>query len=127
MRCPMCGASFMGTTAYAVDWNDSKKQFDVSLAFPRPESKLSNDEILRMLPHVIAENSFCGCGVPLVVGSHSFNIRGSQINFTGTFRCTKCAGNGGPLLGKMRDGVAALWSQLVRIKVGPSGIEIEKK
>jgi hypothetical protein len=37
------------------------------------------------------------------------------------------AGNERPLLGKMRDGVAALWKQLVRIKVGPSGIEIEKK
>ena len=127
VRCPVCGASFKGTTAYTVDWNDSKKQFDVSLAFPRPPTNLSNDEVLQILPQLIAENSFCGCGARLLAGSHSFNIQGNQIKFTGTFRCTNCTGSERSLLGKVREGVAALWKQLAQIKIGASGIEIEKK
>jgi RecJ-like exonuclease len=128
VKCPSCsGTVFGGMSKYSVEWSESKRQFSVSLILPNRPSYNAFETALRELPHHIAETSYCACGSTLSVGDHSLKLQGSEIEFVGSFMCKKCTGTGQPVLHRMRKRIAVIWGQLAKVKVGPSGIEIQKK
>lgn len=131
--CPLCGATMFGTKAYEVHWNSKAKQFDVVLAFPLPAFPRSLPEFqaviptfVALLPAFIAENSRCSCGSSLEVGDHNISLNDLEGVFRGSFLCPRCRDSGGGALAEIRKSVTSVWRQIVRVKVGPTGVEFEK-
>jgi hypothetical protein len=126
VHCPMCGAPMKGTTAYDVRWDSSEKQFTVALEFPTPQHPAASQQIAKRLPGFIAEHSHCSCGSRLVPGDHNLSIKGRRASFQGAFRCPRCGDLGVGALATIRRSLATIWRQIIRIKVGPTGVELEK-
>ena len=124
--CPLCGAPMRGTTAYDVRWNSASKQFDVDLAFPLPDGASTSPELVALLPALIAEDSRCSCGSSLEAGDHNVSLSGNRGTFSGTFHCPRCRASGSGALAAIRRSISSVWRQIVRVKVGPTGVEFEK-
>jgi hypothetical protein len=125
-RCPMCAAPMRGTTAYDVRWDASEKRFQVALEFPLPDNPIAAAQLVRDLPGLIAQDSRCSCGSSLAPGDHDVSVQGPRASFRGTFRCPRCRDSGSNALSKVRTSIASIWRQIVRVKVGPTGLEFER-
>jgi hypothetical protein len=115
-----------GMTAYDVRWEASAKLFHVVLSFPLPEHPSTAQQLVSVLPAFIAERSRCSCGSSLVLGDHKVSIDGMHGSFQGSFLCSRCRESAGGALATLRRGFASFWRQIVRVKVGPTGLEFEK-
>lgn len=88
---------------------------------------LRKTPFLKVLPTLIAENSRCSCGETLRLGNHSLNVHRNVVVLTGLFFCDLCGGEGRAALAKIRDAIGRLWNQITKIKIGPTGVELQKK
>jgi hypothetical protein len=124
--CPMCAAPMHGTTAYDVRWNSEAKVFEVALAFPLPDGASTSPELVALFPELIAQRSRCSCGSSLKAGDHDVSLSDNHGTFRGSFHCQRCRDSGGGALAVIRKSIGSVWRQIVRIKVGPTGVEFEK-
>jgi hypothetical protein len=126
-RCPMCGATMHGTSAYDLTWDAKKRRFDLHFALPTPNLGEFTSDLAGRLPGLIAERSLCSCGSSLVVDSHKVTLRDGQVSFQGSFHCPRCSERGSGAIAALQQSIGLLWRTLVRAKRGDSGIEFEGK
>lgn len=122
VRCPVCAVSTWGGDAFYIGWDDSKKQYDVLLTFPKGQAVPPT--LLAQMPARIVEGSRCSCGGLLRVATHSIKRTSGGTIFRGYFICTACKGSERPILGKIQEGILSVWRSITKVKVG--GFEIEK-
>jgi len=127
VSCPRCSGS--GAMAgYASDWKiiwDSKtRAYEVNMV--GPYNKIPK-KVRNGLPSFIASCSTCECGNTLQVKNHSMEKSGEDLIFSGIFICPSCNSLSDKSMFLFRRNINDLWSKITKLKVGISGIEIEKK
>ena len=121
--CPYCSGTYIQGVDWSLTWSRPDRSFRLDL---RCHPDLLPVGILPSLPGFIAETSRCECGSALQVESHSVEKSQSEVKFTGHFVCRSCRGDSRNTLQRLRHGIGRLWTDLMKLKVGVGGIEIEK-
>lgn len=126
--CPMCYNPEQISEKYFVDWDDSKKEFHVSIGlYCRPCGHRWNKKLMKALPLHIAQESHCSCGANLRLANFSISRGDDEIEFKGLYVCDKCSVKGHSVFGQLLKAVGALWRSTKKVEVGPTGIKFEKE
>ena len=124
--CPYCFAHATGISAYDVSWDARTKAFSVVLKFPLPNDVDASRQLMAVLPAYIAQQSRCSCGAPLELRDHTLSVHDGRGSLRGTFSCGSCGSTRPGALLALKNSIASIWRQIVRVKVGPTGVEFEK-
>ena len=125
--CAYCFASKIRSSSYKIRWNETSREFQIAMSLVRDHQNQLQNKIIEQLPHEISKNSYCSCGAALHVGEYTVHATKESVNFGGKFYCPKCTDKGKSSGDLIKISIKEFWSQLSKVKVGPGGIEVEKK
>lgn len=127
-RCPLCGAPISSAKQYFIDWDQDKKEFLVQLAFFCPPCHHRFEEnLVKHLPVIIANDSLCSCGAKLILKDYTFRRTTNDIEFEGVYVCSNCTMKKRTILGNIKQGLEKLWGNTTKLEVGLAGVKYEKK
>ncbi len=122
-KCPYCGAPIYNKTNYDITWDESKKQYSVSIVYPFDLFVPSDDQLLRSLPRLIADMSSCSCGKKLNLSNHKIKKHDGNIIIEAIFICQRCNSGFRTILRKL---ISKFGRDTKKIQIGKDGISYEK-
>ena len=127
ISCPRCAAPLRLSREGSISWNEKSKEFEVSMKGICLPCGFSVDLGVQGLPLTIAKGSSCSCGGSLKLADHSFVMKGGDLDFRATYRCSSCNKHEMTLLSRLISGLKQVWRDTSSVEVGLSGVKYGKR
>lgn len=125
--CARCAAPLRLAKETSIEWDDTKKQFEVRIAGSCAPCGWQEELVLKRMPLLIAESSSCSCGKTLILADHSFSLSSNDLEFKAIYRCVSCETEKHSLVSRILQALKFGWQEITSVEVGLTGLKMSKR